>query len=101
MQIGAAQFEQVYNPTEEDKDEMTIDIYATEVEDVEFVDEPGCVNIGSFTIPLAGSGTVREVTVRMIFGGTEIDGGGHRGGLTPRCRLPVIDDNALNAEENH
>ena len=71
--VGQAQDEQSYFTSNESQTSMGMDIYATTNKSPQFVDDDGCYRIGTFSVPVAGRGIDREVKVKMIFGGTEID----------------------------
>ncbi|XP_053399659.1 heat shock 70 kDa protein 12A-like [Mercenaria mercenaria] len=71
--VGEAQDEQTYNTISENQTEMGMNIYATMDKTPDFIDDVGCYKIGTFSVPVSGSGVGRKVAVKMIFGGTEID----------------------------
>lgn len=71
--VGEAQDEQIYSTINADQKCMGMNIYATQNKSPEFIDDVGCYKIGTFDIPVSGYGAGRKVSVRMIFGGTEID----------------------------
>lgn len=71
--VGEAQDEQNYSTLNADQKSMGMNIYATQNKNPGFIDDVGCYKIGTFSIPVSGTGVGRKVSVRMIFGGTEID----------------------------
>jgi molecular chaperone DnaK (HSP70) len=73
LEVGQAQDEQTYTTINETQTSMGMNIYATTDKKPGFIDDVGCYKIGTFDVPVSGSGVGRAVTVKMIFGGTEID----------------------------
>ncbi|XP_052788875.1 heat shock 70 kDa protein 12A-like isoform X2 [Mya arenaria] len=73
MVVGQPQDAQNFTPVTEDQKSMPMNIYAAKIKDPKFVTDYGCQQIGSFDVPMTGTGTDRSVMVRMTFAGTEID----------------------------
>ncbi|XP_053399657.1 heat shock 70 kDa protein 12A-like [Mercenaria mercenaria] len=71
--VGEPQDEQTYTTLLEDQTAMGMNIYASTYKNPGFIDDVGCQKIGTFSVPVSGRGKGRAVTVKMIFGGTEID----------------------------
>ncbi|XP_053399649.1 heat shock 70 kDa protein 12A-like [Mercenaria mercenaria] len=71
--VGEAQYEQTYKTITKTQKAMGMDIYASIEKNPKFIDDVGCIKIGTFSVPVSGSGKGRKVTVKMIFGGTEND----------------------------
>ena len=74
-----APYTETFYPMELDQSNLTIAIYATDVQDPKYITDPGCVMIGSLSFdidPLSPETTVkddyRSVTVKMDFSGPEI-----------------------------
>ena len=74
MIVGKAQEEISYYPMHEDQTAMSMDIYATKDANPQYVTDPGCYKIASCSVPMpvTKGGKERNVTVKTIFGGTEI-----------------------------
>ncbi|KAH3834077.1 hypothetical protein DPMN_107395 [Dreissena polymorpha] len=70
--VDEAQNEKSYSPIYDQQKSLAFPIYVTSDRNPKYTTDIGCKQIGSVEVPLAGSGTERAVTVRMIFGGTEI-----------------------------
>ncbi|KAL4230424.1 Heat shock 70 kDa protein 12A [Mactra antiquata] len=73
LEVGKAQTEKSYSPIYENQKEMGVHIYAALNKVPKYIDDDGCYKIGALTVPCPGNGTDREMRVRMIYGGTEID----------------------------
>ncbi|WAQ94396.1 hypothetical protein MAR_006867, partial [Mya arenaria] len=58
---------------ESDQSSIVFPIFITYEKNPMYTTDPGCTCVGNLTIPLSRSGKDREVIVRFIFGGTEID----------------------------
>lgn len=72
MIVGEVQNEQTYISTTKKQKYMKMDIYKTKCKTPKYVNDEGCEKIARYAVPLSGTGVGREVTVRSIFGGTEI-----------------------------
>ncbi|KAH3730703.1 hypothetical protein DPMN_056695 [Dreissena polymorpha] len=70
--VGRVHNERSYFPIYESQKVMIIPIFTSRDRNSKFTTDPGCKQVGSLQVPLAGIGTNRSVTVRMLFGGTEI-----------------------------
>lgn len=75
LKRNEAQAEQTYNPTSNDQTAMQLCVYTSSNVDPMYVSDEGCSYKGSLTIamPDTTGGKEREVKVRMIFGGTELE----------------------------
>ncbi|WAQ94615.1 hypothetical protein MAR_007086, partial [Mya arenaria] len=62
-----------YASSESDQSSIVFPIFITYEKNPMYTIDPGCTCVGNLTIPLSRSGKDREVIVRFIFGGTEID----------------------------
>ncbi|XP_053390339.1 heat shock 70 kDa protein 12B-like [Mercenaria mercenaria] len=71
--VGQAQTKKSYVTIDSEANSVPIEIYATLNLQPKYTDDAGCEKIGIVTVPVSGRGIGREVTVKMIFGGTEID----------------------------
>ncbi|XP_053396352.1 heat shock 70 kDa protein 12B-like [Mercenaria mercenaria] len=71
--VGQPQTEQSYFTISYYQKKVIKDVYATLQMNPKYIDNPGSHRIGTITVPVSGVGERREVTVKMIFGGTEID----------------------------
>jgi hypothetical protein len=62
-------------PVEPSQTEMTFPIYCTKDRYPELVTDPGCIKLGSVTIPMLDTtgGCSRSVYLSFLFGGTEIE----------------------------
>ncbi|XP_052799441.1 heat shock 70 kDa protein 12A-like [Mya arenaria] len=73
LKVGEAQYKERYHAVELNQKAMYFPIFTTYETNPMYTTNPGCKQIGNLEIPLSGSGKDRWVTVRFIFGGTEID----------------------------
>ncbi|XP_052779004.1 heat shock 70 kDa protein 12A-like [Mya arenaria] len=73
LKVGEAQSEETYFTKPSHTSTVQIEVFATENKTPLLVTDPGCRKVGQCDIPMTGTGGGREVLVRMIFGGTEID----------------------------
>ncbi|XP_053390948.1 heat shock 70 kDa protein 12B-like [Mercenaria mercenaria] len=71
--VGQAQTKESYLPVDSEQKNVALNIYATLNLQPKYTDDAGCQKIGTVTVPVSGRGIDREVTVKMIFGGSEID----------------------------
>ncbi|KAH3837935.1 hypothetical protein DPMN_111338 [Dreissena polymorpha] len=70
--VGGAHTQSSYRPVNESQKSMNIPIFISRNRNAKFTTDLGCTHVGTILVPLAGRGTDRSVTVRMLFGGTEI-----------------------------
>ncbi|KAH3891140.1 hypothetical protein DPMN_015229 [Dreissena polymorpha] len=70
--VGVAHKERSYKPIDESQKTIEFPVFISRDRNANFVTDLGCKHVGTLAIPLAGRGTDRSVTVRMLFGGTEI-----------------------------
>ncbi|WAQ94408.1 HS12A-like protein [Mya arenaria] len=73
LKVGEPQIQKRYGTTESDQTSLSFSIFTTYEKDPIYTTDPGCTHVGTLTVPISGSGLDRWVTVRFIFGGTEID----------------------------
>ncbi|XP_052793940.1 heat shock 70 kDa protein 12A-like [Mya arenaria] len=73
LKVGETQFKRRYVSIESDQSSIVFPIFITYEKNPMYTTDPGCTCVGNLTIPLSRSGKDREVIVRFIFGGTEID----------------------------
>ncbi|KAH3713377.1 heat shock 70 kDa protein 12A-like [Dreissena polymorpha] len=72
LRVDEPHFERRYSSVNVDQYYLSLSLYTTTNNDVKFVTDIGCKNIGCIDVPLSGKGTDRCVKVRLYFGGTEI-----------------------------
>ncbi|KAH3710177.1 hypothetical protein DPMN_069646 [Dreissena polymorpha] len=70
--VGGAHKEKSFNAVDESSKLVSINIFRSRDINAKFITDLGCKHVGTIEVPLAGRGTDRSVTVRMLFGGTEI-----------------------------
>ncbi|KAH3832465.1 hypothetical protein DPMN_105753 [Dreissena polymorpha] len=70
--VGGAHKEKSFTVPSECKKSVVVSIFSSRDRNVKFITDLGCKPVGTLEVPLAGRGTDRLVTVRMLFGGTEI-----------------------------
>ncbi|WAR26499.1 HS12A-like protein, partial [Mya arenaria] len=73
LDVGEAQVKQVYTPSTSWQTYMPFPVYCTLDQNPMYTTDDGCHYAGTLTVPFEGSGLDREVDVRMIYGGTEIE----------------------------
>lgn len=73
--LNVAQAEKTYTPIKADQTSMRISLYKSKNDDTMYIDDPGCDYLGGFDVPMTDTtgGLDREVKVRLLFGGTEIE----------------------------
>ncbi|XP_052778673.1 heat shock 70 kDa protein 12A-like [Mya arenaria] len=71
LKDGEAQTVGIYSIPQ--NQEAVITVFVTESKTPVLVTDPGCSLVGQCSIPMSSAEADREVVVRMIFGGTEID----------------------------
>ena len=57
----------------EDQDKALLDFYASSKKNPRFVDDPDCICIGYFVLDLSEKSTRENISVRICFGGTELE----------------------------
>ncbi|XP_061164989.1 heat shock 70 kDa protein 12B-like [Saccostrea echinata] len=73
--IDDAQLKRTYEPNRDDQTEIDLEIYISELDNPpKYVTDPGCQHLGTVTVKIPDGKTskAREVSVQLIFGGTEI-----------------------------
>ncbi|XP_052276645.1 heat shock 70 kDa protein 12A-like isoform X2 [Dreissena polymorpha] len=70
--VGDTNVVEKYTPVKTKQQQMTFRFYASTDRDPTFTTDGNCTDIGQLTVDLAGSGTDRSVSVKMIFGDTEL-----------------------------
>ncbi|XP_045181401.2 heat shock 70 kDa protein 12A-like [Mercenaria mercenaria] len=75
IKLGSEQDEQTFCPIYPLQTSIWFDLYCTEKRYPELVTDPGCVKLGSVTIPMSDTtgGCTRMVGVSFLFDGTEIE----------------------------
>ncbi|XP_052779788.1 heat shock 70 kDa protein 12A-like isoform X2 [Mya arenaria] len=73
LKVGEAQAVVKYFTQATHTSTLPIVVYATKSKTPVLITDLGCRQVGECKIPMTGTGADREVLVRMIFGGTEID----------------------------
>lgn len=75
LYLNVAQAEKTYTPIKADQTSMRISLYKSNNDDTMYIDDPGCDYLGGFDVPMTDTtgGLDREVKVRLLFGGTEIE----------------------------
>ncbi|XP_052781108.1 heat shock 70 kDa protein 12A-like isoform X1 [Mya arenaria] len=71
--IGEAQVEKNYSPFDSSGTALGFNVYYTLEPDPMYITDEGCSLAGTLKVPIEGSGLARSVTVRLIYGGTEIE----------------------------
>jgi molecular chaperone DnaK (HSP70) len=75
LQIEHAAPKRIYRPNREDQKEIDIELYVCEQDKLpKYIDDEGCHYLGNLTVefPNTKGGLKREVSVQLIFGGTEL-----------------------------
>ncbi|XP_052806244.1 heat shock 70 kDa protein 12A-like [Mya arenaria] len=72
LRVNDVQSMETYNVYESNSSHMDITVYCSSEKNPVFVTDKDCKKVGKLTLPLTGSGRQREITVSMIFGGSEI-----------------------------
>ncbi|KAH3833374.1 heat shock 70 kDa protein 12A-like [Dreissena polymorpha] len=70
--VGEAQSSQKYNKVEAEQLSFIFDIFTSPEEDPKFVTDKGCSHIGQLEVDAPKDGKGGGVSVKMIFGGTEL-----------------------------
>ncbi|XP_052779623.1 heat shock 70 kDa protein 12A-like isoform X1 [Mya arenaria] len=73
LDVGEAQVRQVYTPTTSRQTDLPFGVYYTHDKNPMYTTDDGCHCAGTLTVPIEESGYDRDVEVRMIYGGTEIE----------------------------
>ncbi|CAC5415252.1 unnamed protein product [Mytilus coruscus] len=74
LELDEAQSDRSYNPVDPEQKEIIFQFYISDSEDPMYVTDSGCTHIGKMEvkIPDTSGGLDRQVTVQLIFGGTEL-----------------------------
>jgi hypothetical protein len=75
IKLGKECKTQQFSPIEPLQKSIIFDIYCTKEQNPELVTDPGCVKLGSVTLPMLDTtgGCSRSVDLSFLFGGTEIE----------------------------
>ncbi|WAQ99599.1 HS12A-like protein [Mya arenaria] len=69
---GESQATRSYRPIKDTQTEIEFQFFATTDPEPTFTSDPNCTDIGKLTIDVPGSGLDRSVSIKMIFGDTEM-----------------------------
>ena len=75
VNTGEPQKQKLYRPLKSSQNKMSFEIYASELRNLRYVTDPGCIQIGTITVdmPDVTGGLARDVLVTFTFSSTEIN----------------------------
>ncbi|KAH3825516.1 heat shock 70 kDa protein 12B-like [Dreissena polymorpha] len=71
--VGEKQHAAEYDNSSVYQSGIEFNMFYTAKTDVKFITDDGCKKVGSFNVPISGTGLGRSVIVRVMFGGTELE----------------------------